>query len=153
MSDRTAGPGSSTVSPDAIVSPAEGAHRVSKPWGEELWLVPEGAAFGFKLITLTAGSQTSLQYHQQKEEAALVLEGRALLLVASDPRATPSSIPLATGDVMHLRPLVVHRIVAVTDVRIVETSTPHLDDVIRIDDDYDRPDGRIAAEHEAREDS
>jgi mannose-6-phosphate isomerase len=129
------------------VSSVEKARLVSKPWGEERWLVPEGAPFGFKLITVRAGCRTSLQYHERKEEAAVILSGNAALHVSHSASGELTELHLTAGDVMHLRPLTCHRIQAITDVRLLEVSTPHLDDVIRVADDYNRPDGRIATEH------
>jgi hypothetical protein len=41
----------------------------------------------------------------------------------------------------------IHRMVAKTDLRFVESSTPHLDDVVRLQDDANRPDGKIESEH------
>jgi mannose-6-phosphate isomerase-like protein (cupin superfamily) len=110
--------------------------------------VPESAPFGFKLITIRAGYRTSLQYHERKEEAALVLSGEAVLFTGEIEQASVDGIRVTDGDVMHLPALVVHRIQAVTDVQLVETSTADLDDVVRLADDYARPDGRIPSEHQ-----
>lgn len=123
------------------------AKVVTKNWGEERWLVTEGAPFGFKLIVLTAGQRTSLQYHQRKEEANLILRGAGTLYFAAAPDQPLQQRPLAEGDVVHVRPGTVHRIAATTDITLVEVSTPELDDVVRIADDWNRPGGRIAAEH------
>ena len=123
------------------------AKVVRKNWGEERWLVSEGAPFAYKVIRIGAGQRTSLQYHEQKEEANLVVEGRANLLFAERVGADVVSHALGPGDVVHVRPGQVHRIEAVTDTILVEVSTPEVDDVIRLADDWNRGDGRIAAEH------
>ncbi|WP_051450477.1 cupin domain-containing protein [Actinospica robiniae] len=124
------------------------AKTVRKPWGEERWLVPEGAPFGFKLIIVRAGLRTSLQYHRAKEEANLVLSGIGRLHRAESPDAPATVHPLVSGQIVHVLPGVVHRVEAVTDLVIVEVSTPELDDVVRLADDTGRGAGRIAAEHE-----
>jgi mannose-6-phosphate isomerase-like protein (cupin superfamily) len=121
---------------------------VRKHWGTERWLVPEGAPFGFKLIHILAGSRTSLHLHRRKEEAFLVLAGEATLWLAGSPDAPPVATPLAAGDVVHLRAGMVHRLAAVRETTLLEVSTSHLDDVVRIEDDRSRGDGRIDAEHE-----
>jgi mannose-6-phosphate isomerase len=54
---------------------------------------------------------------------------------------------LMPGRIVHVRPGVIHRIEAVTDLVIVEVSTPELDDVIRLEDDMGRGNGRIETEH------
>jgi mannose-6-phosphate isomerase len=128
------------------------AHRdtvkvVRKGWGEERWLVAETAPFGFKVIRLHAGQRTSLQYHARKEEANLILQGEALLhcaRAAGEPTVTRRLVP---GNIVHIQPGTVHRLEAISDLTLVEVSTPELDDVIRLSDDFGRGDGRIAAEH------
>jgi len=124
------------------------AKVVHKHWGEERWLVSEGSAFGFKLITVRAGKRTSLQYHRQKEEANLVLCGEGRLYLSEDIDTPLQEYALAPGEIAHIRPGVVHRVEAVTDLVIVEVSTPELDDVIRLEDDMGRSHGRIEAEHQ-----
>jgi quercetin dioxygenase-like cupin family protein len=123
------------------------AKTVVKHWGEERWLVPEGSAFGFKVITIQAGMRTSLQYHRQKEEANLVAAGEGWIYLAESPRAPLQAYALAPGRIAHIRPGMVHRVQAVTDLTLVEVSTPELDDVIRLEDDLGRGNGRIEAEH------
>jgi mannose-6-phosphate isomerase-like protein (cupin superfamily) len=123
------------------------AKLVSKPWGTERWLVPEGSAFGFKVITVRAGERTSLQYHREKEEANLIVRGEGRLFLADGVGTPLEAHALAPGHIAHIRPGVVHRVEAVTDLVIVEVSTPQLDDVVRIEDDMGRRDGRIEAEH------
>jgi mannose-6-phosphate isomerase len=122
--------------------------RVTKPWGEERWLVPEGSPFGFKVIVVRAGARTSLQYHEAKEEANLILSGEGRLILAETPSAPRNEYLLVHGDIVHIKPGQVHRIEAVTDIVLVEVSTPELDDVIRLDDDMGRGHGRIQQEHD-----
>jgi mannose-6-phosphate isomerase len=123
------------------------AKIVSKHWGNERWLVPDGSPFGFKVITVCAGKRTSLQYHREKEEANLVFSGEGRLWLAENIGVSLEEQVLAPGHIAHIRPGEVHRIEAVTDLIMVEVSTPQLDDVIRIADDMGRGDGRIDAEH------
>jgi mannose-6-phosphate isomerase len=42
------------------------------------------------------------------------------------------------GAAFHLEPGTVHRIRALDDTTILEVSTPHLDDVVRLEDEYGR---------------
>jgi quercetin dioxygenase-like cupin family protein len=48
---------------------------------------------------------------------------------------------LGPGDVVENQPGRKHRVTALEDVRLIEVSTPELDDVVRVQDDYDRQDG------------
>ncbi len=45
---------------------------------------------------------------------------------------------IAPGDCFRFRPGTVHRIRALEDTLIVEVSTPQIDDVVRLADDYGR---------------
>lgn len=136
------------MSDELTVQNTETVKKVTKGWGHELWLVPEGSPFGFKMISIDAGQRTSLQYHERKEEANLLLRGSATLWAADGPGEPVHKQTLTEGDIVHVRPGAVHRIEAITDIVLVEVSTPELDDVIRIADDFNRGDGRIEAEHQ-----
>jgi mannose-6-phosphate isomerase len=119
---------------------------VAKQWGEERWLVHDDAPFVMKVIRIKAGARTSLQFHRRKEEANLVVAGRARLHWQGEDGSV-STRDVEVGSVVHIRSGAVHRIEAVTDVTMVELSTPEVDDVVRLSDDWNRPDGRIDAEH------
>ena len=54
--------------------------RVAKPWGYELRFVRTERYAG-KLLFIKAGSQLSLQYHEQKDEAFLVQAGSLELVL------------------------------------------------------------------------
>jgi mannose-6-phosphate isomerase len=133
--------------PGAIKVDLASAMVVRKHWGEERWLVPEGSPFGFKLISILAGKRTSLQYHRRKEEANLILCGEGRIYCADNSDMPLVESVLMPGRIVHIRPGMIHRVEALTDLVIVEVSTPELDDVIRLDDDMGRGDGRIDTEH------
>lgn len=111
---------------------------VAKPWGGEE-VFAETAHYVGKILTVRAGHELSLQYHRVKDETMRVLEGTCELhLRPSADGAAEERLVLRPGDVQRILPGVVHRLVAVTDVRIVEVSTPELDDVVRLEDRYGR---------------
>lgn len=124
---------------------------VHKGWGGEHWLVDESAPWGFKVLYVRAGKRTSLQYHEQKEEACLVLTGEALLHYAENPGQRTRKVRIMPGDVVRIKLGGVHRFEGVTDTTMVEVSTPQHDDVIRVADDWSRANGRIDAEHAGEE--
>src|SRR5437763_10854637 len=100
-----------------------------------------------QLIRSRAGQRTSLQYHREKQQANLVLSGRARLHYGREQGAGLESCELEPGSVVHIRPGAIHRIEAVADLAMLEVSTPQVDDVVRVLDDWSRPDGRIDGEH------
>ena len=112
------------------------SQRIEKPWGfEEIITLTD--RYCFKKLFLKAGCRTSLQFHQQKQETMYFLEGRAMTEVHhADGRIETYEV----GPGMHLAvmPLTVHRVTAVEDTLYVEASTPEMDDVVRVADDYKR---------------
>ena len=110
--------------------------RVEKPWGWELvWAETE--RYVGKLLLVRAGQSLSLQYHEVKEESWLVREGRARLELG-EVGGGLEELEIAAGDAFHYPPGTVHRITAIEDTLVLEVSTPHLDDVVRLADAYGR---------------
>jgi len=87
-------------------------------------------------LVIKPGHKLSKQYHEVKEETIYVLEGRLVLEIGDE---YPETLILDIGAKYHIRPLVVHRFKAAsTGCKLIEVSTPELEDVIRMEDDYDR---------------
>ncbi len=123
-------------------------YKVNKPWGHELWLNGEDQDYCLKEIFLKANNQTSLQYHHMKEETNILYQGQIQFVYQLEIDSSETKcIDLSSISSIHVKPMSVHRIKAVTDVLLYETSTPHLKDVVRIDDDTNRSDGHIDSEH------
>ncbi len=108
---------------------------VDKPWGhEEIWA--ETPRYAGKFLIISPGEMLSRQYHEMKEETICVLEGELILEIGRDP---PQRLLLQPGESYHVKPGTVHRFCAgATAVRLVEVSTPELDDVVRLEDKYAR---------------
>jgi mannose-6-phosphate isomerase-like protein (cupin superfamily) len=130
-------------------------YKVEKPWGHELWINGQHPCYAFKEIFIKAGTKTSLQYHKFKQETNVLFQGTAKLhyknnanvmndLVTAAETADVQIEPISSVDVM---PSILHRLEAVTDILLYETSTPHFDDVVRVQDDNQRTNGRIEKEH------
>jgi mannose-6-phosphate isomerase len=110
--------------------------RVEKPWGWELvWA--EAEEYVGKLLFVRAGESLSLQYHERKDESWLVQEGRARLELG-EVGGEREELEIGPGDAFRFRPRTVHRVTALEDTLVVEVSTPHLADVVRLDDSYGR---------------
>jgi mannose-6-phosphate isomerase-like protein (cupin superfamily) len=111
--------------------------KVEKPWGYELiWALTD--RYCGKLLFIRAGEQLSLQFHRVKDEAWLVYEGRAEVELAPAGEAISVTEVVAPGAAFHFEPGTVHRVRALEDTKILEVSTPELDDVVRLDDRYGR---------------
>ena len=109
--------------------------RVDKPWGYELiWAHTE--RYVGKLLHIDRGQKLSRQYHRVKDETFFVQQGEMQLEIGqgTDQRA----LRLGPGESFHCPPGTVHRMVALSDVDVIEVSTPELDDVVRLEDAYGR---------------
>ena len=114
---------------------------VDKPWGHEE-IFAETARYVGKILFIRAGEALSLQYHERKEETLRVLDGSVRLITGLQV-STLESLDLGPGKAFHIAPGVIHRMVALTDCRLLEVSTPELEDVVRLEDRY----GRAGTEH------
>jgi mannose-6-phosphate isomerase len=111
--------------------------RVDKPWGYELIWAQADTYVG-KVLFVKAGESLSLQFHKEKDESWLVYSGRAKLELGSVGEPMLKQEVIAEGAAFRFRPGTVHRVTALEDTTILEVSTPHLDDVVRLDDRYGR---------------
>lgn len=109
---------------------------VPKPWGQEE-IFAETPYYVGKILTVHAGQALSLQYHEHKVETMRVLAGQGEFHWGSS-MGELQVRPAAAGDVFHVEPGTIHRLVAHTDMVILEVSTPHLQDVVRLEDRYGR---------------
>ena len=111
--------------------------KVEKPWGYEL-IWAEADHYVGKVLFVKAGESLSLQFHRVKDESWLVQEGRAKLELGSAGDAVLKEEVIGAGATFRFRPGTVHRVTALEDTTIVEVSTNHLDDVVRLEDSYGR---------------
>jgi mannose-6-phosphate isomerase-like protein (cupin superfamily) len=111
--------------------------RVEKPWGHELiWAKAE--QYAGKMLFIRAGQALSLQFHREKDESWYVLEGRAELQLGEAGQAVLAEEVVGPGAAFRFRPGTVHRVRALEDTTILEVSTPELDDIVRLEDEYGR---------------
>ncbi|MGM9947496.1 hypothetical protein [Floccifex sp.] len=115
---------------------AELVKYVEKPWGYEKWIAVTNQ-YALKEIFLKKGCRTSLQYHEMKEEHSYVLNGKLSIEEDNENKELETNIYLP-GQIIHAKPYYRHRVTALEDSTFIEVSTPFLDDVIRVQDDYNR---------------
>ena len=118
---------------------------VYKPWGKEVWLELNDK-YCYKRIYINAGTKTSYQYHEQKLETNFIIDGTAEVWLENDEGVVVKT-KMIEGDFFTVHPKKKHRIIALTDIILQECSTPEVDDVVRLEDDTERPDGRIDSEN------
>jgi len=113
--------------------------RIEKPWGFEL-LFAHTPKYAGKLLFVKKGQRLSLQYHKKKDEHLYLYSGKAFVEIEDgDSRLIQSTAE--PGCCFGIPPQTKHRIQAIEDTMLFEVSTPELEDVERLEDDY----GRISA--------
>jgi mannose-6-phosphate isomerase len=109
---------------------------VEKPWGREIWIAHTDK-YALKIIEIHKGTRSSLQLHEKKHEHIYVDAG-AVQMEWENEKGDMETLMLNPGDVVENKPGRKHRTMAVEDTRLIEVSTPELDDVVRLEDDYKR---------------
>ena len=118
------------------MSPSPEMKTVSKPWGHELIFAHTKDYVG-KILVIKAGHQLSLQFHKVKEETIYLQAGEMRFQIEDD-HGQLGEVTLLPGQSYHILPNRKHRMIAVKDCEVFEVSTPHLDDVVRLEDSYGR---------------
>jgi mannose-6-phosphate isomerase-like protein (cupin superfamily) len=109
--------------------------NVPKPWGHEtIWAHTD--RYVGKILHIKAGHALSVQYHNKKDETVHLLSGELIYRVKLGDEL--EDMHLTRGQSFRITPGTVHQMEAVTDCDILETSTPELDDVVRLQDRYGR---------------
>jgi mannose-6-phosphate isomerase len=106
---------------------------VEKPWGYER-IIEKNDTYVVKELVVNPGHRLSLQYHERKVETMFIVSGSAKLELSGKSHRMIAFNPylIAAGQE--------HRLIndGTERVRVVEVSTPQLDDIVRLEDDYKR---------------
>lgn len=106
-----------------------------RPWGTEDVLAIVSKQFSVKRLKLKAGSKGGLQYHRLKDEVAILISGSLLVRYDLGDKTLRDRI-IAPGEVVHFPAGLVHQEEALTDCEIIEASTPHFNDRVRVEEAY-----------------
>ena len=130
---------------ETFVSGKTEVRVVPKPWGHEtIWANTD--LYVGKVLHIKAGQSLSLQYHNLKDETIHLLSGTMIYRVGNDDGRSKMEVgvpqlrevELKAGESFRNEPGTIHQMEAVTDCVLLEASTPHLDDVVRLTDRYGR---------------
>jgi len=133
----------------------QNAKVVIKPWGREIWINfrkgenvgDESKRYIMKKLYIKKGTKTSFQYHKHKVETNFLIKG-SIEAWFEDRKGHIDIQVLSSGTIWTIPAGIKHRIVTLEDIILIESSSPEVDDVIRIEDDTLRGDGRIQSEHD-----
>ena len=109
---------------------------IEKPWGKEE-IIEINEKYMMKKLTMWKGHRCSLQLHNHKKETIYVLSGQLRIISGPDQNNLTGKI-YTVGDSITISPGTVHRMEGAEDSVYLEASTPEIDDVVRLVDDYDR---------------
>jgi mannose-6-phosphate isomerase-like protein (cupin superfamily)/predicted DNA-binding transcriptional regulator AlpA len=115
--------------------------HVAKPWGFEIWWAVTDSYAG-KILHVEEGARLSVQYHEHKDESCYVLSGLVRLRIGKTLEKM-SVREIGPGGCWRVPPLDIHSLEAVETSEVLEVSTPQLDDVVRLLDDYGRVDSAM----------
>jgi mannose-6-phosphate isomerase len=110
--------------------------RVEKPWGHEVWWA-QTEHYAAKILFVEQGHALSLQLHREKDETSYLFSGSLRLTVGASEAELETRV-IEPGYSWRNEPGRVHSIEALEDSVVFEVSTPHLDDVVRLEDRYGR---------------
>jgi mannose-6-phosphate isomerase-like protein (cupin superfamily) len=109
---------------------------IEKPWGREE-VIEINDKYMVKKLTMWAGHRCSLQYHNIKKETIYVLSGVLNIIQGMSQDALTDKY-YRSGDTVTISPGIIHRMEGIEDSVYLEASTPEMDDVVRLVDDYQR---------------
>tara|TARA_B110000090_G_scaffold200270_1_gene241079 strand:- start:133 stop:564 length:432 start_codon:yes stop_codon:yes gene_type:complete len=109
-----------------------------RTWGKEILLSLIPKILSLKLLKLKKGKKGGLQYHHKKNECGYILSGRLIVRFDKGHGKLNKKI-LKAGDVFHFPPGSVHQEEALTECQIIEASTPHFNDRVRVEKKYGLP--------------
>ncbi len=110
--------------------------KIEKPWGSEE-VIEVNDRYMLKKLTMWKGHRCSLQYHNHKKETIYVLSGKLRIISGPNQDDLTGKI-YTTGDTITIASGIVHRMEGVEDSVFLEASTPEMNDVVRLVDDYQR---------------
>ena len=110
---------------------------VDKPWGREIWWAHAKGKYMGKTLEISDGHRLSLQLHREKDETIYVLSGKLRIYSGQSIQNIQSKVYVA-NETITLSPGTIHRMEGEEDCVYLEASTPQMDDVVRIEDDYNR---------------
>ncbi len=110
----------------------------ARAWGEEKLLAIIPKILSLKKIKIKKGKKGGLQYHHKKNECGYLVSGKLLIRFDKGNGKLSKKI-LKKGEVFHFPPGSVHQEEAITDCVLIEASTPHFNDRVRVEKKYGLP--------------
>ena len=104
-------------------------------WGKEKLLAIIPKVLSLKLLEIKKGKKGNLQYHHKKNECGYLISGNLIVRYDNGKGKLTKKI-LRPGDCFHFPPGAVHQEESLTDCVIIEASSPHFNDRVRVEKKY-----------------
>lgn len=101
-------------------------------WGEEILLCLIPKILTLKILKIKKGTQGGLQYHRKKNECGYLMKGKLMIKYESSKKKLKTKI-IKKGEVFYFPPGLIHQEKALTDCEIIEASSPHFNDRVRVE--------------------
>ena len=106
-----------------------------RDWGKEILLALISKKISLKILHIKKGKAGGLQYHRKKNECGYILSGKLLVRYDNGNGKLKSKV-IKKGQSFHFPPGAIHQEQALTDCKIIEASTPHFNDRVRVEKHY-----------------
>ena len=106
-----------------------------RAWGQEILLALIPKVLSLKLLKIKKGKKGGLQYHRKKNECGIIISGKLKIRYLGKKGKLLSKV-LKRGSVFHFPPKSIHQEIAITDTEIIEASTPHFNDRVRVEEKF-----------------
>ena len=106
-----------------------------REWGEELLIGIVSKKFSLKKLVLRKGAKGGLQFHHKKNEIGYLISGK-MIVRFDDGFGNLKERIVNAGEAFHFPPGAVHQEEAIEDCEIIEASTPHFNDRVRVENLY-----------------
>ncbi len=106
-----------------------------RAWGTEKLLALIPKKISLKKLFIKKGQKGGLQFHRKKNECGVIVSGKLKIKYDNGSGKLCEKI-LSTGETFHFPPGCVHQEEALTDCEIIEASTPHFNDRVRVEERY-----------------
>ena len=106
-----------------------------REWGSETLLHLAEGKWSMKKLFIKEGSKGGLHFHRLKDEAAFIVQGEMIVRHLDSQKKLIETI-LKAGDSIHFPPECIHQEEAITDCVLIEVSTPHANDRVRVESNF-----------------
>lgn len=110
-------------------------HVGDRDWGEEIMAAVIPQVLTLKILNIKKGHQGGLQYHRLKQEAGVLISGKLLIRFENEHGELEERV-VNNGESFFFPKGSVHQEVALEDCKIIEASTPYLNDRVRVEADF-----------------